>query len=271
MKDISLYEHMDMTGNGFPVKLLTLNKYKSLLPHWHEHLELHLFFKGRGEVFYDGNRICVEKGDLTIANSSQIHSVYSERGVSFYALIVSPDLFSDIDFKDITIQNHIKNDKFISECFRQMLEEYDNYQIGSDMVIKSIVYSLFAYLTRNFSTRSPQAAETHKAHLKRLDRVFNYINEFYNENITSKTLAEMTYLTESYFCRFFKSVTGLTVANYLAQFRIEKACYLLRKTDASISEISESVGFPDQNYFSRVFKKTTGATPTEYRKTARSD
>lgn len=266
MKDLSLYERMDLTGNGFPVKLLTLNKYKSLLPHWHEHLELLLFFKGCGEVFCDGNRLCVEKGDLTVANSSQIHSAYSERGISFYALIVSPDLFSDIDFKDITIQNHIKNDEFVIDCYTRMVQEYADYKIGSDMVIKSIVYSLFAYLTRNYSTRSPEAAETHRAHLKRLDTVFNYINEFYNENITSKALAEMTYLTESYFCRFFKSITGLTVANYLSQFRVEKACYLLRKTDAAISQISESVGFTDQNYFARVFKKIIGVPPSEYRK-----
>lgn len=266
MKDLSLYERMDLTGNGFPAKILTLNKCKSILPHWHEHLELNLFLKGRGEVFCDGNRICVEKGGLTVSNSSQIHSVYSERGVGFHALIVSPDLFSDIDFKDIVIQNHIKNDEFIIDCFTRMVNEYDNYKIGSDMVIKSLVYSLFAHLVRNYSTRSPEIAETHRAHLKRLDKVFNYISEFYNEDITSKTLAEMTYLTESYFCRFFKSITGLTVANYLSQYRVEKACYLLKKTDASISEISENVGFTDQNYFARVFKKIMGTSPTEYRK-----
>ena len=266
MKDISLYEKMDLKGNGFPVKLLTLNKYTSLLPHWHEHIELLLFFKGKGEVFCDGNKICVEKGDLTIANSSQIHSLYSERGVSFYALIVSPDLFSDIDFKDISIQNHIKNDEYIQNSYNLLLKEYEDYKIGSDMMIKSIVYSLFTYLVRNFSSRTPEITETHNMFLNRLDTVFNYISEYYNEDITSKKLANMTYVSESYFCRFFKSITGLTVANYLAQYRVEKACYLLKKTDASISEISESVGFADQNYFTRVFKKIKGIPPTEYRK-----
>ena len=266
MKDISLYERMDIKGNGFPIKLLPLNKCKSVLPHWHEHLELLFFFKGIGEVFCDGNKISVEKGDFAIISTSQIHSVYSKRGVGFYALIISPELFSDIDFKDITIQSHVKNDSFIYNCYSKLLDEYNDYKTGSDMMIKSIVYSLFTYLVRNFSTRTPEITETHNMFLNRLDTVFNYISEYYNEEITSKKLACMTYVSESYFCRFFKSITGLTVANYLAHYRIEKACYLLKKTDASISEISESVGFSDQNYFARVFKKIMGISPSEYRK-----
>ena len=78
-------------------------------------------------------------------------------------------------------------------------------------------------------------------------------------------LAETSYVTESYFCRFFKKVTGVTVTDYLNKFRIEKAAYLLKNTTASIGRVSELIGFDDTNYFSRIFKKYTGMTSSQSR------
>ena len=58
-----------------------------------------------------------------------------------------------------------------------------------------------------------------------------------------------------------------TPQQYIIEFRIKKACSLLRKSSYSISRISDLVGFSSQAYFSKVFKKTLNITPFEYRKT----
>lgn len=59
---------------------------------------------------------------------------------------------------------------------------------------------------------------------------------------------------------------GIAPKDYLIGKRIAHAKRLLRETDASVMEISVSVGYVDQLYFSRIFKKREGISPLAYRK-----
>ena len=54
--------------------------------------------------------------------------------------------------------------------------------------------------------------------------------------------------------------------DYVNSLRISNACKQLIKSDASITEISENVGFNTLRTFNRAFMKQTGMTPSEYRK-----
>ena len=56
------------------------------------------------------------------------------------------------------------------------------------------------------------------------------------------------------------------IAKYIRYNRIEKAKFLLRKSNKSIEEFSESVGFLDANYFRRVFKEVSGSSTTSSRR-----
>jgi len=79
-------------------------------------------------------------------------------------------------------------------------------------------------------------------------------------------LCSKLFVTESYFCRFFKKSTGMTLAKYITEVRLKKAQLLLENTSDGISTIALNVGFDDANYFARTFRNTTGITPTQYRK-----
>ena len=99
-----------------------------------------------------------------------------------------------------------------------------------------------------------------------MDKIFSYIGKHFNEKLTTSQLASMCYLSEGYFCRFFKKATGRTVAEYITEVRVEKASVMLRSTDSTIADIAFNTGFDDANYFARVFRKTTGFSPSCYRK-----
>jgi transcriptional regulator araC family len=47
---------------------------------------------------------------------------------------------------------------------------------------------------------------------------------------------------------------------------VRKAALLLKETALQVQEISNYVGYPDNNYFIKVFKKMYNMTPSEYRK-----
>lgn len=61
-------------------------------------------------------------------------------------------------------------------------------------------------------------------------------------------------------------VSGLPPIAYLSRLRAEVAASLLLRTAQPITQISRSVGWPDQNYFARRFKAHFGLTATTYRK-----
>ena len=63
----------------------------------------------------------------------------------------------------------------------------------------------------------------------------------------------------------FQNELGVTPWTYLARYRIAKACYALRTSDESITDIAISVGFDDPGYFSKVFRNEVGMSPREYR------
>jgi AraC family L-rhamnose operon transcriptional activator RhaR len=83
---------------------------------------------------------------------------------------------------------------------------------------------------------------------------------------TLTELAGQLHLTPGYLVRLFKSATGLPPMTYLAQHRVEKAASLLLRTDQSITQIGQTVGWADQNYFARRFKAHYGLPASTYRR-----
>ena len=80
---------------------------------------------------------------------------------------------------------------------------------------------------------------------------------------TLKELAADLHVSSSYL-RIFKSSTGLPPMAYLAKRRVETAAEMLLHGDESMSEIGQTVGWPDQNYFARRFKAHFGLSGTTY-------
>ena len=68
------------------------------------------------------------------------------------------------------------------------------------------------------------------------------------------------------FYREFRQATGSTPARILRRTRVEKACQMLKETDASITAISAACGFSSPNYFAQVFLREMGVSAREYRK-----
>nr|WP_286208011.1 response regulator [Clostridium caldaquaticum] len=97
-------------------------------------------------------------------------------------------------------------------------------------------------------------------------QVKKYIQKNYsNENLSTKILADLVYLTPAYLSGLFKKETGKTISEYIIEFRIEKSKEYLKDTKLKLFEVAKSVGYSDANYYAKAFKKLTGLTPSEYR------
>jgi two-component system, response regulator YesN len=104
-----------------------------------------------------------------------------------------------------------------------------------------------------------------KSH-KLISGVQDYVQNYYDQEITLAEIAESLYVNRNYLSQLYKKVTGETFVTYLNKFRIEKAKQLLREQQYMVYEVSEMVGYQNPTYFSQVFKSITGVSPSEYYK-----
>src|SRR5262249_38546712 len=79
-------------------------------------------------------------------------------------------------------------------------------------------------------------------------------------------LARIAQVSEAHFIRTFRATFGETPHRYLQRRRVERAMFLLRETDESVTDICFEVGFISLGTFSRTFHEIVGATPTGYRR-----
>lgn len=99
-----------------------------------------------------------------------------------------------------------------------------------------------------------------------VDKIKNYLEQHYDEDISRMELAKTAYLNSDYLARLFKKETGKSLNTYLLEKRIERAKEMLSTSDVSINAISIQVGYDNFSYFSRLFKEKTGYSPKDYRK-----
>ena len=93
-----------------------------------------------------------------------------------------------------------------------------------------------------------------------------YIDSNYSKNISLSAIAQESHVSKEHISRLFKNETGVTITEYIATTRCHKAAELLQTTGLSVSEISELVGYSDNNYFVKVFKKYIKMTPSQYKR-----
>lgn len=108
--------------------------------------------------------------------------------------------------------------------------------------------------------------EMKKIQTKPIRIVKEYIDIHFAGEISLEKIADEAGLSANYVSALFRKETGITFQDYVISKRMDHAADLLRKTDFSISEISEMCGYEDVKYFSKLCKKTLGIKPSEYRK-----
>jgi AraC-like DNA-binding protein len=101
---------------------------------------------------------------------------------------------------------------------------------------------------------------------RRLLRARDAIDGSYAEPLDVPTLARIAHVSEAHFIRTFRAAFGETPNRYLQRRRVERAMWLLRSTDRTVTDICMDVGFTSLGTFSRVFRDIVGEPPSAYRR-----
>ena len=252
-------------------QLLGVYHWSEGLRSMHKHddrLELNFILSGNGTQVIDGELCNAQAGDVLIHNSGVLHdeSLMICSQVRAWCIAVADLKLPTRPVNELVPKNFSPRIpcQAVAEQLAQLYplihiyaEQQGGYQIANALAraVVLIVYKII----------QSTALDATKEKNFIVERVRNYIEEHYAENLSLAELSGLVRANEFYLSHVFKKVTGYSPQQYILRRRIGKAQCLLIYTSLPLTEISARVGYDDSNYFSRAFKKIIGMPPRLYR------
>lgn len=211
-------------------------------------------FEGRGE------KIILQKNSLLIACKGENYTI-SALDDDFEYITTAFDIIPINAFNIIglPIFMDISPHKYLANQFELLIKIWNErsplYVLKAKIQLEQIIIDLF-----NLNTKS----KDYLFDENRLIPAIDYINCFYDREISVKELAGLCNLSVSHFRRIFKEKTGFTPLGYRESVRIHWAKQLLISDLFTVSEIALKLGYYDIYHFSKDFKKHTSMSPKEY-------
>ena len=269
----------------FAMRFFTFGPGSQLAPNYHDYLEVGYTVSGSATLGCSGRSYLIESGDVFVLGDTEFHHIETgpDGHLKVCVLFFLPDLFycageSEADLDCLELFRHHDN-RFthriaavhretsvvaqrMDDIYGEITSRERHFRLAVKNHLRHILLTLARYYGMRPSTRQSHAER--KAAVNRFRPVFSMILERYMEKLTVKDAALAVGMSVSYFCRFFRRVTGMTYTEYLLRLRIDKAKELLAAGEMQITRISREVGFANHGYFDRVFLRLNGVSPRDY-------
>ncbi|MBR1557334.1 MAG: helix-turn-helix domain-containing protein [Prevotella sp.] len=251
--------------------------------HNHEVYELNFVERAAGvrRIVGDSNEV-IGDYDLVLITSPDLEHVWEQNECKSDDIREITIQF-DIDFSESGIfarnpfnsMKKMMNEARKGLCFPMdaILRVYQ--QLDTLSSIKDGFYAFMQFLTILYELSKCDGARTLasssfakvevSSDSRRVQKVKNFIDQHYKEEIRLTQVADLAGMSPSAFSRFFKLHTGRNLSEYIIDLRLGYASRMLVDSTNSISEIGFSCGFNNLSNFNRIFRKRKGCSPSEFR------
>ena len=138
---------------------------------------------------------------------------------------------------------------------------------GQQAIILQLEYLLINLLRRHASEKNSGIVFLRGERF--YSELVSVIKEHLQSNLAKKIsindVCKKFSYSRSFICKIFKEQTGESLITYFNRLKLEEAKRMLLESEATLSEISEILGFSETKYFGTVFKKIYGMSPAAYR------
>lgn len=186
------------------------------------------------------------------------------------------DLHLDVDALENSLGNEIDRsvldtprigfcDPRIMAITRLLADDLKSDTPGPQLYGEGLITALTTALLQPTQFEDPQRKRGKLAphHLR---KSVDYIEQNCGRTIRLDELAQLTGLSQSYFCSAFRESTGMPPQKWQMKARVERAKNMLKDGSAPLSAVALRVGFADQAHLTRVFRRVVGTTPGAWRK-----
>lgn len=248
---------------------VTYSKYENdwpSRPHTHPFTELCYIIRGNGKYIIEDSEYVVRESDFIIVNDNVSHTEMSVGEVPLEYIILGVEglKFSWKDNHESVIFNFRREHSEYLFYMNTLLKEMEQQQPDYELICRNYLEILIVKLTRR-SILAYEATPMVKAS-KECIKLKQYLENFYGQDITLDTLADISHLNKFYLVHAFTKMFGCSPISYLCKIRIKASQELLITTDYSITEVAHFAGFSSQSYFAQCFFKNCNMTASAYRK-----
>ncbi len=237
--------------------------YLKPIPHLHKELELIYVVKGESHLFIDNKKMTISDGDLFVCFPNQIHCYESSSHGQYFLFTISPeccigikDLLSD-NVPENNILKLSKNDDII----KSLISAVTYYGQYKETFYSGCINHALAMILQKISIK-PRI----KSNSATLQSIIKYCTSNFLSEVTLDDMAQELHISKYHISHLLNKKLGISFSGYINMLRVNNACELLRRSDKSIAEISEEVGFGSIRTFNRVFLQIMNTTPYNYRK-----
>ncbi|WP_348824200.1 AraC family transcriptional regulator [Flavobacterium aestuarii] len=253
---------------------------------WHYHPEIELVFVngGSGKRQIGSHISYYSDGDLVLIGSNLPHCGFTDEktGNKNEIVIQMPADFLGSEFLNVpelkNIQQLFQKAKggiaFGKETLKKIapiIEEMER-RSNFDRLLRMIRILNDLGVSNEYTILNADgfALELQVQDNDRINVVFNYVKDNFQEPIQLETVSNMVSMTTPSFCRYFKKITNKTFTNFVNDYRLVHASKLLSENTKSITEICFESGFNNFSHFNKSFKAFTGKSASQYRQELKS-
>jgi AraC family transcriptional activator of mtrCDE len=153
-----------------------------------------------------------------------------------------------------------------------MRGEAERRQPGALAIVTGLSYALFAMALRVHGERNANSAGMLALLTDaRLGASVQAMLDVPERAWTISELGKHAAMSRATYARHFNERAGVTVMDFLTQIRMAIASDLLLRTQRSVADIGEAVGYQSEAAFGKAFAQSVGATPGRYRRRTQAD
>ncbi|UHG93969.1 helix-turn-helix domain-containing protein [Spirosoma oryzicola] len=251
--------------------------------HRHLFFELVYVISGTGIQCINQNRFSYRTGHMFLLTPDDCHSFDIETTTEFFFLRFT-DIYikskafhtEDIQRLEFILQNanhqpgcvlkNLPDKQLVRPIVEAIIREYVNRDLYNQELIGQLVNTLIVIVARNIARYMPEKtnAQTDERALAILNYIQNHIYE--PEKIRAEAVSQHFGISETYLGRYFKKHTGVTLQQYITNYRTKLIEARLLHSTMRINEIAAELGFTDESHLNKFFRKQKGLSPTVFRK-----
>ncbi len=246
--------------------------------HEHSFFEICYAYAGRGTFFINGVLYPVQAGEVFVAKPGEPHEIISSEddplGIYFWSYtLVPPQAATLTSATDALMHAFAESRVWVSRAVPAMQRTLDlltdeimRKEPGYAEVINALVTKLLMDTARAVTDLSlPDDLPAHNPAEAVVKDITRYLRDNYSRPLAIRDVAAQVHLSERHTNRLFRQVMGVSIKDYLTDFRLGIAKQLLLNQQMSVTEVAYASGYQDVRHFITLFRRRTGLTPARYR------
>ena len=258
--------------------------------HSHQQYELYFFHGGECKYLINNQIYDLNPGDMLFLDGLDLHKAHVTGNKELYErsmIHFSPEwilpVLKELDalflfdaFKQLrhglfhtqVTEESREIEELITKLSRLSQTTEVNEEIAAEAEAKILLIQLLFKVHQLDKTTLVELNEVKNGKYLYAEKIASYLQKHFKEIISIEDISKELNLSSSYISHTFKDSTGYTVMQYLMEYRLIQAKYLIEVVgeNKTIKDISRECGFESDAHFNRFFKNKIGATPNEYRK-----